>query len=349
MHLCSVMLKKEINIEKLEALIAENYVMKNQHPTEQLWIYNYTHYTQYESYWNEFTLQTRGLILNDKHEVIARPLPKFFNLSEVGLENLPQLPFEVYEKMDGSLGILYWTNGKPFVATRGSFNSEQSIEANNMLNTTYKNCIEQLDESCTYLFEIIYPENRIVVDYGDAKELVLVAIVESKTGEERELVDIGFPIAKKYNEFNTIEEILTLNWSNHEGFVLKYSNGYRVKIKFEEYVEIHRIITQVSSLSIWKALKERGDLKLFIENVPDEFYIWVKATEETLLNEYKKIEDVAKLDYKEFATRKETALYFQICKYPAILFAMYRDMDYSKHIWKMIRPQFEKAFTNPKN
>ncbi len=337
-----------LNIEKLEEAIHNGYIHKNKHPEADLWIYNYTQSAQYESYWTKETLQCRGLILDANYNIIANPISKFFNVEEIGYENLPNLPFKIFDKMDGSLGVLYWLNNQSYIATRGSFNSKQSIKANELLNNKYKDCIQNLDLNKTYVFEIIYPENRVIVDYGQDENLVLLAIIDTKTGIEEELVDIGFPLPKQYH-YNSIEELKSLNWNNKEGFVIKYENGFRIKIKFEQYIELHKIVTQISSLTIWETLKEEGSLTKWIEDVPDEFFKWVKKTESDLRLKFKNIEEIAKLEYKEFATDRETAVYFQSCTYPAVLFSMKNKKNYDQIIWKMIRPVFEKAYSNEHN
>ena len=97
------------------------------------------------------------------------------------MEHLPNEPFEVYEKLDGSLGILYWLGDEPYIATRGSFESPQAQIATELLRA-YD--LSGLDRRRTYLFEIIYPENRIVVNYDDRRELVLLAIIDTATGRE---------------------------------------------------------------------------------------------------------------------------------------------------------------------
>lgn len=336
---------KQLNIERINALIEAGYIMKNKHPEADLWIYNYTQLTQYEKYWNKETLQCRGLILDAEGNVKARSIAKFFNIEEIGISNLPQLPFEVYEKMDGSLGILYWLNGKPQIATRGSFSSQQSIFANELLYTTYKETLCKLDASKTYVFEIIYPENRIVVDYKGKEELVLLAVVDTATGEEEKLVDIGFPTAKRYTEFTQLLDLKQLNWKNREGFVIKFENGFRVKIKFEKYIAAHKVVTQLSSTMIWEALKKDETVVSILEDVPDEFYDWVKTVKEQLTSAFDRIEKEAMQEYKELSTVKETAMYYKSCKHTSILFAMYRKKEYKKIIWKMIQPKFEKAFS----
>ncbi len=81
-----------------------------------------------------------------------------------------------------------------------------------------------------------------------------------------------------------------------------------------------------------------------LDRVPDEFYDWVKMTELQLLNNFKAVEAKAKSEFKLLDTRKENALYYQTCSYPAILFKMMEDKPYDHIIWKMLRPKFEKPF-----
>jgi RNA ligase len=140
-----------------------------------------------------------GLILDDNYIIVARPFPTFFNYSEIAEQVIPNENFEVYEKMDGSLGILYWIDNQLFIATRGSFTSDQSKVANELLNSKYAATLPFLDRTKTYLFEIIYPENRIVINYSDAEILVLLAVIDIETGHDLALEDIGFPIVKRHD------------------------------------------------------------------------------------------------------------------------------------------------------
>lgn len=344
-----------MNIQYLKQLITDGYINVQKHPKADLYIYNYSPKSQYDRVWNEWTLACRGLIMDGENQIIARPFKKFFNLEELSPELLAatRTPppgdgglFDVYEKMDGSLGILYWINNEPFIATRGSFLSDQAIIATEMLRTKYGESIPYLNQSKTYLFEIIYPENRIVLDYGDQRKLVLLAIIDTKTGEESPLELKGFEIVKKYDGLNDLQKLKELEEANKEGFVVKFNSGYRLKIKFEEYVRIHRIVTQVSSYNIWEFLKAGQDLLPILDKVPDEFYDWVKATHSKLLAQYCEIESVAKLDFQIFEDRKATALYFQTCKYPNVLYKMLDKKPYDEVIWKLIKPKYERPFAN---
>ena len=333
-----------MNTVLLKEMISKNYVRVNKHPEHDLYIYNYTQSAQFERIWNEVTLACRGLILDESGNIIARPFPKFFNLGEMENQVLPDTTFEVYDKMDGSLGILYWINDIPFIASRGSFSSFQSDKANEMLHGKYKTTWKLLDKNKTYMFEIIYPENRIVLDYGASEELVLLAIIDTQSGEEFDLEDLGFPVVEKYDGIKDLSVLKEMDIANKEGFIIKYSNNFRVKIKFEEYLRLHRIITQVSNLNIWEYLKTNQPMEEILERVPDEFFDWVKETKKDLETKYAVIENQAKKDFKVLETVKETALYFLTCQHPGVLFAMLNNKDYSVIIWKMIRPTFEKPF-----
>ena len=284
--------------------------------------------------------------MDAEFNIVARPFPKFFNLEELIDAYIPNELFEVYEKMDGSLGILYWIDNEALVATRGSFVSEQAIVATELLHSKYADSIPLLDKTKTYLFEIIYPKNRIVLDYGTERKLVLLAIIDTQTGDEFPLEDIGFEIVKKYDGLNDLQQLKALEEDNREGFVVKFKNGYRLKVKFEEYQRIHKIVTQISTLSIWEYIKEGQDLTPILEKVPDEFYEWVKVTHAELLKNYAEIEAQAQKDFKVLENRKETALYFLTCEYPAILFKMLDNQEYSSIIWKLLKPIYQKPFAD---
>lgn len=348
---------------ELQKLIAENYVVSQKHPKADLWIYNYSQKTQYDGFWNDITLKCRGLILDKNYGVVARPFVKFFNLEQHQNHEIPTESFEVFEKLDGSLGILYWLENKPYIATRGSFNSEQAIKATEILHDRYSHTFDKLDRDKTYLFEIIYPENRIVVDYHGKEELILLAIIDNQTGSDIYLQDIGFQVVKTYNGITEIAKLRELELDNAEGFVIKFKNNFRVKLKFTEYIRLHRIMTGVSNIAIWEYLLLDKPLEELLEKVPDEFYDWVKITEQNLSAQFKIIEDEVKEIFKNCPylaentdkndennrkdnrkNRKEIALYFRTQKYDSILFAMLDNKNYAPKIWQYIRPVFAKPF-----
>ena len=330
----------------LQKYISEKYVQETKHPSGELFIYNYTQTTQYERKWDDLTLICRGLILDKNQNIVARPFVKFFNLEELKSENIPNESFEIFEKMDGSLGILYWWNDLPHIATRGSFMGIQAQIGTQILHEKYAHTFDVLDRNKTYLFEIIYPENRIVVDYGAIEDLILLAIIDNTTGEDLPLQNIGFQLVKRYDGIKNINDLKAMQEENREGFVLKFQNGLRVKVKFEEYLRLHRIITQISTTDIWEHLKDNHPLDEILDRVPDEFYEWVKKTVDILQKEYAAVEADCKANFKILENRKETAAYFNTLKHSKVLFAMLDEKDFKTIIWRIIKPEWSKPFAN---
>jgi len=344
-----------MDIELLNKMLAEKYISVQKHPTENLFIYNYTPKAQYERVWNEATLNCRGLIADENFQIVSRPFGKFFNLEELQPEQIPNLPFEIFDKEDGSLGILYWVNDKPFIATRGSFTSEQAIRGTKILQEKYWRDIIYLEKDKTYLFEIIYPENQIVLSYGEMEDLILLAVRDTKTNKDLSLKDfefLTFPKVGRYDGINDYKEMVTkyegTAWAKvREGFVIKFSNDFRLKMKFKEYVRLHRIITQCSNVTIWEHLSEGRELNELLTKVPDEFNWWVKETIEELSKSYSKIEAECSLIFGNLTyglSRKEYAEYFNTQKYPQVLFKMLDGKEYNSVIWKLIKPKFSKPF-----
>lgn len=333
-------------------LIDDKYISVQKHPTEDLYIYNYTSRCQFDRVWNEETLMCRGLILDGEGNIVARSFKKFFNLEEQ--KDLPAEDFEVFEKWDGSLGILYWIGSTPYLATRGSFTSDQALRGTSILQNRYADKLSMaLNDKWTYLFEIIYPENRIVVDYKGMENIVLLAAVNTFTGREvpyEKLLQYhgsDFPVVRRYDGFKDVTKIKEMmNQDNKEGFVIRFASGLRVKIKFDEYVRLHRILTQTNARHIWDELRNGGNLEDILDRVPDEFYSWVKETRDTLQDTYSGIEAMCQATYKDvkhLPTRKEQArvIFDRLDREsgaPGVVFNMLDRKDYSQAIWKMIRP-----------
>ena len=318
------------------------------HPTLPLTIWNYTEKVQYESLWDEVTLSARGLVTDGSGRVVARPFSKFFNIEEG--KHTPTQEFEVFEKMDGSLGIVFVYHGQVVYATRGSFASDQAKWMTDW-GSKY-NFSDTIVDGYTYLFEIIYPENMIVVNYGGDSRLVLLGVIKTDTGEETSWDDLslvdGWDLVKRYDGISDYTTLKGMVKNNQEGFVVRFSNGDRVKIKGEEYLRLHRIMTNLSTTAIWEVLSNGGDILSTLTDVPDEFYDKIHQYSKELMDKYTKLEDEYHFIFKilsrsdDFEFRAGFAERAKRYKYPAILFKMYDDKDYSGLIWKIIKPEFEK-------
>ena len=339
-------------LEKLNQYYEDGLLYKQVHPTLPLTIWNYTEKVQYENLWDEVTLMCRGLVTDNKGDIVATPFQKFFNIEEGKFE--PTEKFEVYEKMDGSLGIVFWYEGKWILATRGSFTSDQAIKGTEILK---KYNTDILFRHMTFCFEIIYKENRIVLDYGEDEKLVMLGAFD-RWGKDYDISDWdewGFDVVKKYDGIKDFKELKAMVKDDQEGFVVKFSNGDRIKVKGVEYLRLHKIMTNVTTTGVWEYLKNGEDVLELLKDVPDEFYKKIQNYVKDLRYSYFQIsEDTGKrFDYmmygkyndKEPITdRKEFAEWVstQPKHMSGILFRMFDKKDYTEIIWNLIRPEFKK-------
>lgn len=342
--------------EQIKPYIEKKLVSVNFHPEDsRIAIFNYTQSCQFASAWDDITRQCRGLIMNvETGEVLARPFPKFFNYGEHVNKGWPipsGVPI-VSEKLDGSLGILYALEDRiPRIATRGSFTSDQAVWATKW----WHDHVAMLpSKGETHLFEIIYPENRIVVSY-DYSGLVHLVTLDNETGRPKAAgLSAGLRTARMHAT-RTLEELAADNeHPNEEGFVLFYpEENVRMKIKFPEYVRLHKLITGVSKIAIWEHLRDGNGLADLLEKVPDEFFKWVEETQDEIQGKYDGIETRCQEEFRramedvgeEGAPRKAFADAIQArMVYPGIGFAMLDGKDYAPIIWKMVRPSGASAF-----
>lgn len=239
-------------------------------------LYDYSPTCQFEKKWNKYNLVCRGLILDLKNKrVVNLPMPKFFNSSE--LPELPNMGFSVSEKLDGSCGIVWFYNNVWNCNTRGSFNSDQAIWATNWLRNN-PNVTEKMNKDWTYIFEVIYASNTLVVRYP-FEGLTLLNAYSMETGKDlnnNELMEEANRIGVRYPKFfhySSVDEILKIAENlpgNEEGFVVRFDNGMRVKVKGKEYIRLHRIISGVTPIRIWEILLHNDNFENTRNSMPDE-------------------------------------------------------------------------------
>ena len=153
------------------------------------------------------------------------------------------------------------------VCTPGSFDSEQAEKSEELFKSKYNHV--KINKKCTYCFEVIYPENKIVVDYDDLEDLFLISITHTKTGKEFNIVNTGIKTVNKIETNGVpINELLKYDISNKEGFVVKF-NHLRVKIKLDNYIARHKGKT-LSVNAIKQSMKKKKNINL--ANIPDESY-----------------------------------------------------------------------------
>lgn len=254
-----------------------------------LTLYCYTQRAVVDRAWDDFVIIARGIVLNTASKTIAAlPFPKFFNYGErpedAGL--IHQQIHHVTEKLDGSLIIAFFDDDKSTwrCATKGSFTSPQAVRAYEMLGQMDH---ELLDRGNTYLFEIVYHADRKVIRY-DRESLTMLAAY--RHGSNHPLFGVELDRAAlqieadrvlrrvvERHEFATgqLDQIAATCEElgrDREGFVVCFRNGARLKFKGREYLRLHRLISNVTPLFVWQAMRAGDNLSPIRRDLPEEFW-----------------------------------------------------------------------------
>lgn len=359
--------------EALATAIDAGHVTSKDHPEHPLRILTYTRECQYGHIWNAVTMQCRGLIVDDEHRVVALPFPKIFVTGMHGVGHdfapaLPAEPFEIFEKADGSLAIIYHYDGAWHAASKGSFISEQAQWAQQVLD---QSDLSRLDPGLTYLAEAIYPGNRIVVDYGQRAELMLLAAYRPADGTEELLSTVSphwapiGPVCRSWGlsgDISVLEKLAAESTTvdgqqvggiDEEGYVIRYASGVRAKVKLAAYLKLHKLFTGTNERTIWEVLASGQDPAVLFDQVPDEFADWARQIAGALRAEHRRLVDEATDDYgrvvdslPEGFDRKSFAIAAQKFPTRSALFLIHdeRDAAVNAWAWKQIKPRGDKPF-----
>ena len=336
------------SLDDLKSNVDQGFIRAQIHPNfPELVILNYTEAAQFSRAWNKVTRMCRGLIWNtETGEVLARPFQKIHNWDEA---EAPRITWEAplfhwSNKEDGSLGIVYVRpDGALAVATRGSFASEQAWHATSKLaeftDVNQAFLRSMIEEGYTPLYEIVYPENRIVLDYGDVDRLFPLGFIHIATG--------AYVPAQGSNKVRRFEDVIQdLSRPNSEGWVVWLDPYKAVKIKQADYVELHRVVTGLNRKSIWRAIVEDRFTEL-VEAVPDELYAYVTGVRDELSedvdNIYKNVVWYESLAASTAEDKSQKAFAIEVksivpVRLQGLVFSLHAGKDIRPAIWKSVEP-----------
>ena len=326
----------KFNIQQLEKYISFSKFTRENHTEADLSIYGYDNRKPGKPIiWDNINTHLRGIILDSDGNVISRSFKKFHTFKEYVTKSsilltegqtirLPDCKYRIYEKVDGSMAILYWVNDKPYLASQRSFISPTATKANEILHKKYSHTFNKLNKKYTYIFEAIYPDTQVIVNYKIVEDIILIGVIDSTSGRELPVSDWGFPVAKdfthQFKHITDLEKLCSLNLPNIEGFVLHYENGAKIKLKFPWYSEAKRLQTNIlvhnrivyesklklsrlmgsnekkfSNYDIWECLKLGKPLESILINIPEEYYtlgfeFWFRDIVDGLKKQYESIE-----------------------------------------------------------
>ena len=361
----------------VEDYLVTGLIQEAVHKEFPLNLFTYTRKTVHKNQWDGVTSKCRGIIVHrDTGEIIARPFEKFHNYGSTLEEStwsglLPEEKPWVMEKVDGFMCTAYRWNGKWYVASKGSFHS---IHAKWATIEFQKTATFGFPKGYTPVLEGLCRDLRVVVDYGTRTGLVLLALINNETGAELKPDVFGrWAVVNSLTSPRVFE--MTLDEAarpqtgdgSEEGYVLTwYREGqppYRLKVKFIEYLRLHRMVTGVSPKRIWEALSQ-PHLKAYITEYTTQSTPWFKKFVTkwilALQGEFDRLNGEAHTRYqcaqimlKDFCQknwdnpadiRKAYALEFtkpENKEFSSILFAKLDNKDVNAVIWKKVRKMTE--------
>ena len=269
--------------------------------------FKYTAQTIYSGTWNRVTLHARGHVFNvSTGKCVLRPWDKFFNYSELVLSDHSFTPtykasaaegmffpqnydneklqgdlghFVATDKLDGSLCIAGTVDGKSMVTSSGAIHSEHSDWSRNWLES--HNILGKFQPRFTYMFETIADVFLHPIKY-DYEGCTLLGIIDNDTGQEspfdcveRTAREWGITAPQRVDitSLADAQKFAAGLPANKEGIVITFENGFKVKMKGEEFLKVHKLFHGLTP----SYLMENFDIKsmTFPESImsviPEEF------------------------------------------------------------------------------
>lgn len=241
--------------------------------------------------WRKDNLVFRSSIWDIDGNLISAGFKKFGNYGEnPDVFTIPDKIGKydrIEEKLDGSLLIVTYINGKLSMRTRGTFDARimpNSDELNLLIQkypSVFDNAYIRLGGH-SLLLEWLSPSNVIILNYGDEPDLRLIGVVRHKDytyfrTNELELLsdDLNISLPEQY-KFKNIDDMIksVTELKGKEGCVWYSKNGqHLLKIKSVWYLALHRVKSEINSI------KNVVDV-FFNRNKPtyQEFYDYIETT-----------------------------------------------------------------------
>ena len=296
-------------------------------------VYTLLVYSQYDSDFNvPIVRECRGVIFRNDQDFrpVCVPFFKFGNYGEGYCPNIDWESAKVQEKVDGSI-IKCWYDDGWHVSTKGMIDARRA-HLNDDTDRSYQELFDEaaeksglsfnvLDRDCTYMFELIGPDNRVIVPYTEAK-LIHIGTRNNKTLQELD-VDIGIDKPKQY-PFRTADECLAAAKAlpfNEEGYVVVDRFWNRVKIKSPAYVAAHHLrnngVVTVARIVNFLLTGEAAEFLTYFPEYTEDVE-QVQLTIRMIVHELESRVD--ELSQQTFENQKEFALFVKDDPFSAFFF-----------------------------
>lgn len=229
-----------------------------------------------------FYRECRSIVIDVVNDcIVLCPFRKFFNINELeetSLENIKSRIEKAYtiefsNKLDGSMQSATWYDDKIIMAGSQAINPDNSWRLQDgyrmiMKLPGYEKMLKE-HVGVTFIFEYISLKDDHVVKYKkDQEGLYLIGIRMNETGKElpyHTVISIaniyGIPTTNIFDK--TLNELMNelddKSSDEAEGFVINI-DGYKVKVKYNDYRHIHKALSKLSSVN------------LIIRSIADDYY-----------------------------------------------------------------------------
>jgi hypothetical protein len=233
-------------------------------------------------------LYAKGIVYcRDPFELVSLPLVKIYNLGErdvsaadlAGLSSEPDARLHFLRKFDGTLVQRFQFGGRVYFTTRGMIEGGPAVGARDedapertqnfdFLGTARRLAERRYPALCeprsefdalTLVFEFLHPEARVITNYGDREELVLLACFDRADWRYRTYAELkelaaahGLAVVDEFAPAGStlagqIDALLTaIAGTDQEGAVITIEHGrrvvYRVKVKSPDYLRVLKLV-----------------------------------------------------------------------------------------------------------
>jgi len=144
------------------------------------------------------------------------------------------------------------------------------------------NWSEKYPKNVTTLVEIIHPETKVHVKYGDRQDFVVIGANNCKTLSDygysalcKLAKKLGLPVTEVWQGEslrNLVAYMKDRSVKNQEGYVIRFKSGLRVKLKFETYIAI-MIDAKLKKYTYLMNRLKNGTLEQMLATVEEEAYM----------------------------------------------------------------------------
>jgi len=286
-----------------------------------IFFYRFATFSDFKNNEHLGSLEVRGIAFLGEKAFPA--FHKFFNWRENPYTDFHIEDDEalvVQEKIDGSLIHPIVVDDYLFVKSKTSFLSEHARAGKELIEKDDRKkrlVFDLYKDGFVPLFELIGPENQVVVRY-DRDDLVLLAVRNIYNGEYLPLEEVG-KIAKEYKvefakwteiPFHRLRSILE-NEKGIEGFVA-FVNSKFVKFKTKWYLNLHSFISEIREDVIFNAFLDDklddilinidGEKKKIVEEIAEKVKSVVNGKVRRALELFSEYKELG-FDRKSFALK----------------------------------------------